>query len=95
MEVLGLPQPAVLGLPQRTRLSRRARSPASVRAELGDDTPLTLTGATTTRSYATLSALEADTLMARIWAGLHFRDSMEDTYYVGHTNAARVRAALD
>ena len=60
----------------------------SVRAELGDATPLTLAGATTTRSYATLSALEDDTLNARIWAGLHFRDSMEDTYYVGHTNAA-------
>ncbi len=66
----------------------------SVRAELGDDVPLTLAGATSSRSYATLSALEADTLMARIWAGLHFRDSMEDTYYVGHTNAQRVRAAL-
>jgi hypothetical protein len=67
---------------------------ASVRAELGDDTPLTLAGATTSRSYSTLSALEANTLNARIWAGLHFRDSMEDTYYVGHTNAQRVRAAL-
>ncbi len=68
----------------------------SVRAELGDNVALTLTGATgtTPRAYGTLSALEADTLMARIWAGLHFRDSMEDTYYVGHTNAQRVRAAL-
>ena len=66
----------------------------SVRAELGDNVPLTLAGATTSRSYSTLSALEADTLMSRIWAGLHFRDSMEDTYYVGHTNAERVSAAL-
>ncbi|MEO8108207.1 MAG: vanadium-dependent haloperoxidase [Actinomycetes bacterium] len=66
----------------------------SVRQELGNDIPLTLAGATTTRSYATLSALEADTLMARIWAGLHFRKAMEDTYYVGHTNAQRVGAAL-
>ncbi len=67
---------------------------ASVRAELDDATPLTLVGATSSRSYATLSALERDTLNSRIWAGFHFRDSMEDTYYVGHMNAQRVGAAL-
>jgi hypothetical protein len=66
----------------------------SVRAELGDATPLVLTGATSSRPYATLSALEADAFMARIWAGIHFRDAMDDAYYVGHTNAERVRAAL-
>lgn len=66
----------------------------SVRAELGDATPLVLTGATSTRSYANFSALEADTLMSRIWAGFHVRTAMEDTYYVGHTNSQRVGAAL-
>lgn len=66
----------------------------SVRAELGDATPLVLAGATTTRSYATLSALEFDALNSRIWAGIHFRDAMEDTYLVGRTNAERVGDAL-
>ena len=66
----------------------------SVRAELGDATPLVLIGATSSRPYATLSDLEADAFMARIWAGIHFRDAMDDAYYVGHTNAQRVRSAL-
>jgi hypothetical protein len=66
----------------------------SVRLELGDATPLVLTGTAGTRNYDTLSALEADAFMARIWAGIHFRDAMDDAYYVGHTNAQRVHAAL-
>jgi hypothetical protein len=103
------PNPATAGVPGWTSLvfpnppysdylsgHGSAVSPfaASVRAELGDDTPLTLAGATGSRTYETLTALEVDTLNARIWAGLHFRDSMEDTYDVGHTNAQRVAAAL-
>lgn len=47
-----------------------------------------------TRSYATLTALEHDALHARIWGGLHFRDAMEDGYYLGHTTAQRVMAAV-
>lgn len=66
----------------------------SVRAELGDGVSLSLTGATTSRTYGSLSAIEADAFMSRIWAGIHFRDAMDDAYYVGHTNAQRVRAAL-
>jgi hypothetical protein len=66
----------------------------SVRRALGDDTPLVLVGATTTRSYATLSDLEAEAFMARIWAGLHFRDAMHDAYMVGRVTANRVRYSL-
>ena len=42
------------------------------------------------RSYATLTALEHDAFHARIWGGLHFRDAMDDGYYLGHTTADRV-----
>ena len=65
-----------------------------VRRTFGDDTPLVLKGSGTQRSYATLSALEYDTLNARIWGGLHFRDAMEDGYYLGHTTADRVMTAI-
>ena len=71
-----------------------------LRRTLGDDTSLTLTKPPTsttpavTRHYATLTALEHDTLNARIWGGLHFRDAMEDTYYLGHTTADRVIKAM-
>jgi hypothetical protein len=66
-----------------------------VRRTLGDETPLTLTTpAGVTRHYATLTALEHDTLNARIWAGLHFRDAMDDGYYLGHTTANRVIRAV-
>jgi hypothetical protein len=65
-----------------------------LRLTLGDDTPLVLKGATSQRSYATLTALEYDALNARIWGGLHFRDAMEDGYLLGHTTADRVMAAI-
>jgi hypothetical protein len=66
-----------------------------VRRTLGDDTPLVLvTPSGVTRSYTTLTALEHDALNARIWGGLHFRDAMEDTYYMGHTTADRVIKAI-
>ena len=65
-----------------------------VRQTLGDDTPLVLRIGTLTRSYPTLTALEYDTLNSRIWGGLHFRDAMDDGYYLGHTTAQRVIAAI-
>ena len=65
-----------------------------LRLTLGDDTPLVLKGATSQRSYATLTALEHDALNARIWGGLHFRDAMDDGYLLGHTTADRVMTAI-
>ena len=55
---------------------------------------LLLKAGTLQRSYATLSGLEHDALHARIWGGLHFRDSMEDTYYLGHSTANQVMKAV-
>jgi len=65
-----------------------------VRQTLGDDTALTLRIGSQARSYDTLTALEHDTLNARIWGGLHFRDAMDDGYYLAHTTAQRVMAEL-
>jgi hypothetical protein len=65
-----------------------------LRQTLGDDTPLLLKAGNLQRPYATLSALEHDALHARIWGGLHFRDSMEDTYYLGHSTANQVMKAV-
>lgn len=71
-----------------------------VRQTLGDAVPLVLrappsaTGVVLERSYATLTDLEHDALHARIWGGLHFRDAMEDGYYLGHTTADRVMHSL-
>ncbi len=65
-----------------------------VRRTLGDDTALVLKAGTVQRSYASLTALEYDALNARIWGGLHFRDAMEDGYYLGHETADRVIAAI-
>ena len=65
-----------------------------LRRTLGDDTALVLTAGAITRSYATLTALEHDALNARIWGGLHFRDAMDDGYYLGHTTADRVMSAV-
>lgn len=69
----------------------------AIRRTLGETTSLTLhsynTGAD--RTYSTLSALEYDAFHARIWSGLHFRDAMEDGYYVGHTAARRVLRLID
>jgi hypothetical protein len=66
-----------------------------LRNTLGDDTPLVLrlTGFAD-RPYATLTDLEHDALNARIWGGLHFRDAMEDGYYLGHTTADEVMEAI-
>ena len=65
-----------------------------MRQTLGDDTALTLRLGSLTRSYPTLTALEHDTLHARIWGGLHFRDAMDDGYYLAHTTAHRVMEAI-
>lgn len=58
----------------------------TVRCHLGD-IRLTINGAGTSRTYETLTALEHDAFMSRIWGGIHFRDAMEDAYLIGHTVA--------
>jgi hypothetical protein len=58
-----------------------------MRETFGDDVPLVLRSGGTERSYGSLTALEHDAFMARIWGGLHFRDAMEDGYYLGHSVA--------
>jgi hypothetical protein len=65
-----------------------------LRQTLGDDTGLSLQVGSQGRSYATLTALEHDTLDARIWGGLHFRDAMDDGYHLAHTTAQRVMRAI-
>jgi hypothetical protein len=75
----------------------------AARMFLGNDVPLTLVSVPVAppgvtppdRSYATLSALEHDAFMARIWAGIHFRDAMEDGYSIAHTTVRRVERILD
>ncbi|MGA8047257.1 MAG: hypothetical protein WCA30_13425 [Dermatophilaceae bacterium] len=62
----------------------------TVRCHLGDDIPLTLEGAGGTRSYTTLSSIEDDAFVSRIWGGIHFRDAMDDAYVIGHEVAARM-----
>jgi hypothetical protein len=58
----------------------------TVRCHLGD-IPLTINGAGTPRTYGSLTALENEAMMSRIWGGIHFRDAMEDAYLIGHTVA--------
>lgn len=65
-----------------------------LRQKFGDDTTLTLAWGGQQRTYTSLTALEHDALNARIWGGLHFRDAMDDGYYLGHTVADEVIAAL-
>ena len=67
-----------------------------IRRTLGETTELTLDSAnsTTDRTYTTISELEFDAFHARIWGGLHFRDAMEDGYYLGHQTARRVMHEL-
>lgn len=60
----------------------------TVRCHLGD-LSLTLNGAGTPRTYASLAALEHEAFMSRIWGGIHFRDAMDDAYLIGHTVAQR------
>jgi hypothetical protein len=73
-------------------------SPAveTIRRMLGEETELTLHSYNTNadRTYPTLSEIEFDAFHARIWGGLHFRDAMEDGYYIGHTAARRVLTRL-
>jgi hypothetical protein len=33
--------------------------------------------------------------MARIWSGIHFRDAMDNGYYLAHQTARRVADKLD
>jgi hypothetical protein len=75
----------------------------TARMFLGDDVPLHLVSVPVAapgvtppdRDYPTLSALEHDAFMARIWAGIHFRDAMEDGYLIAHRTVHRVQQALD
>jgi hypothetical protein len=75
----------------------------TARIYLGDRVPLHLVslpvappGVTPPdRDYTTLSALEHDAFMARIWAGIHFRDAMDDGYYIAHRTVQRVQRILD
>jgi hypothetical protein len=60
----------------------------SVRCHLGD-IALTLNGSGTPRTYTSLTTLEHDAFMSRIWGGIHFRDAMEDAYMIGHAVAKR------
>ena len=64
----------------------------TIRRTLGERTSLTLHSYNTgsDRTYSRLGDIEYDAFHARIWSGLHFRDAMEDGYYVGHTAARRV-----
>ncbi|MGZ5405626.1 MAG: vanadium-dependent haloperoxidase, partial [Nocardioides sp.] len=71
-----------------------------MRRTFGDDVTLTLTKPNPTpappevRTYTSLSDIEFHALNARIWGGLHFRDAMEDGYYLGHRTARRVMRAM-
>lgn len=46
------------------------------------------------RSYANLTSLEHDAFHGRIWAGIHFCDAMDDSYFLGHETARRAEALL-
>ncbi len=61
----------------------------TVRCHLGD-IPLTLNGAGAPRTYTSLATMEHDAFMSRIWGGIHFRDSMDDAYLIGHSVARHV-----
>ncbi|WP_421741591.1 vanadium-dependent haloperoxidase [Cellulomonas sp.] len=68
----------------------------TIRATLGESTSLTLhnTQLNADVTYPDLSSIEADSFMARIWGGLHFRDAMEDAYSIGHRAADRALVKL-
>jgi hypothetical protein len=61
----------------------------AVRCHLGE-IPLTISGAGAARDYPSLSAMEGQALLSRIWGGIHFRDAMEDAYLLGHSVARQV-----
>lgn len=75
----------------------------AARMYLGDHVPLDLVSVPVAppgvtppdRAYTTLSALEHDAFMARIWAGIHFRDAMDDGYLIAHRTVHRVERILD
>ena len=75
----------------------------TARTFLGDDVPLTLVSVPVAppgttppdRHYATLSGLEHDAFMARIWSGIHFRDAMQDGYLIAHRTVHRVERLLN
>jgi hypothetical protein len=48
------------------------------------DLNLSSMATSTTRHYNSADALDVDTMNARIWLGLHFRDSMIDANQLGH-----------
>jgi hypothetical protein len=52
------------------------------------DVDITSPVTATTRHYATTTALDAETMNARIWLGLHFRRAMTDGNHLGHRAAA-------
>ena len=71
----------------------------TIRRTLGEETSLTLTSNNPlslqpTRTFSNLSEIEYDAFHARIWGGLHFRDAMEDGYFIGHTAARRAANAI-
>ena len=74
----------------------------TARMFLGNNVPLTLVSVPVAspgvtppnRHYATLSKLERDAFMSRIWAGIHFRDGMDDGYYIAHKTVHRVARIL-
>jgi hypothetical protein len=74
----------------------------TARMFLGNDVPLTLVsvpvappGVTPpSRNCASLSELEHEAYWGRIWAGIHFRDGMDDGYYIAHTTVYRVARIL-
>jgi hypothetical protein len=67
-----------------------------IRRTLGEHTPLELISVNTPdhRTYASLSELEANAFMSRIWGGLHFRKAMEGAYSIGHRTARAVMGSL-
>jgi hypothetical protein len=75
----------------------------TARMYLGDNVPLTLVSVPVAspgttppdRHYATLSSLERDAFLARIWAGIHFRDAMHDGYFIAHETVRRVQRLLN
>jgi hypothetical protein len=75
----------------------------TTRLFLGDRVPLTLVSVPVAapgvtppdRHYERLSTLEHEAFMARIWAGIHFGDAMDDGYSIAHATVHRVAEILD
>ncbi|WP_107773783.1 vanadium-dependent haloperoxidase [Nocardioides sediminis] len=72
-----------------------------IRLTLGEATSLELRSTNTlidpaarVRTYADLTSIEYDAFHARIWAGLHFADAMDDGYLLGHLTARKVHHKL-